>query len=247
MLLVFRPTQGLIMVLIISILWVIKASRRPAEAAPEPLVNAETTEPEKHGARFDWVKLFAFGFVVIAGLGVLSAAGLLKDNKLSYYLSGADVRVSQKVQSSEARFHDFIDQDNILSTQNIILAPIRSLYSPTPFRLIKQATAEALLETLTITTFLYLAMPYFFFAIGRSIKSIDLLIPVTVYLVIFLLAALSTLSAEQETFRYRWSGFPIFFLLAVYGWHMPPSRWRAYGLVGWWVSVLVFGAVYLQA
>jgi hypothetical protein len=225
----FRPNLILVILPLLGIYWALRIGLRSnTSKAFQRLIAAG-----------------ALGLVVMGGVFVAQHESL--QNLEAYMiLSGSDTRGHDVMAESEATFNKYLDTDDPLSPKNLILVPIRAIYTPSPLRPIKTFSPPILLESVMLTALLCLALPFVFIAIWRSRKNPDQMLAAGLFLVVFLTAAFSTLTYAPEAFRYRWADFPIYFMLAAYGWQFRHEPWCRNLIRGWYGSVLVFNAIYLM-
>lgn len=184
---------------------------------------------------------------MLMGVGGLAwKMGLFNSVKIINILKGEDNRGKDVLKKSQARVTGYIDVKNPFAPKNFIVLPIRSLYSPTPFNVFKQQEARYFLQAFAQTIFLYLAVPFMFMGVCFARGMREKILPVAIFTIVFTLASLSALTFAPETFRYRWPDFPIYFMIAVAGWHYAENPWRGRILWMWWLSVAAFTVIFLK-
>ncbi len=183
--------------------------------------------------------------VVVLLMALLIRMRALDETKAYLILTGVDTRVNQTLAQRRSEFAAYLDTENPLALRNLVLTPIRALYAPSPLRPLKSPEPHIALESVAMTTPIYLALPFAIlgvFAAGRR-RHINLL--VILYGLVFLASAYSVLTASPEFFRYRWPGLVIYFALAVQGWYGGPTSWRRAVIGAWWLSAAAFNVIYL--
>lgn len=183
--------------------------------------------------------------VLIGFLAMALQLEAVQESKAFQVFSGEDKRGIAQMRQSQAQFVEYLDVGNTFALKNLLLAPVRSVYSPSPLRPLKSPSFEVLFEALTLTLFWYIVFPYAVLGILASGLNPDRWFAIGIFLVVFLSASYAVLTFAPETFRYRWPALPIFFMLAAYGWFYRNKQWRQGILFVWWGSVTIFSAVYL--
>jgi len=226
LLMTFRNTFGIVIIVLVGLYWAIRRGAMDS-------------------TRVRWIGLL-LGFGIIIAIGVATVQSeLIKESKLVMFLSAEDTRGYETVRQSEAQFNQYLDLNDLFSIKNLLLIPIRSIYSPSPFRVIKSPSIGVYLEAVALTLFWYLTLPYVIIGILNSKSSLDRGLVGGFFLAVFLIASYSVLTFADDTFRYRWPALPIYFMLAAHGWYNKFHRWSQLIIWGWWISVIVFGIVYL--
>ncbi|MGH7770921.1 MAG: hypothetical protein ACREQA_01645 [Candidatus Binatia bacterium] len=182
--------------------------------------------------------------VLIGFLAVALQLEAVQGSKMFQVLSGEDKRGIAQMRQSQAQFVEYLDVENPFAWENLLLAPIRSVYSPSPLRPLKSPSFEVLFEALALTLCWYIAFPYALLGMVASGSNTDRWFAIGVFWVVFLSASYTVLTFAPETFRYRWSALPIFFMLAAYGWFYGKKPLRGRILSVWWASATVFSGVY---
>lgn len=190
-----------------------------------------------------------FGALMVVGITLggayMGATESFQDSKIKQILWG-DLEKANVVaiRDSRATFASYIDRDRVLSVKNVTLPPIRSMYFPHPLRFLKESTPYYVFEGVALTFFLHLMMPFFLLGLIPRQPINKHWILVGTYALVFLLAAYSILTVYGQSFRYRWSVFPLFFAIAAYGWYGDNTRWRKGVFFGWWGSDAAITALY---
>jgi len=160
-------------------------------------------------------------------------------------LSGADERSSVSLRSNSAGFVRYLDVEQPLAFRNLVLPPIRSVYSPSPFRPLKSPSRYVVFEALVISLWWYIAVPYTLLGVVMSGKHKERWLAVGFFLMVFLFSSYTILTYAPQPFRFRWAGLPFFFMIAAYGWFSGHKRWRKKIIMLWWGSVAIFLSLYL--
>ncbi len=187
----------------------------------------------------------ALGIVMTVGLVVAQQESIHKI-KTVMVITGEEVREARALQQAQSKFDSYFDAANPFTIKNLLIAPLRALYSPSPFKIILSPTLQYLLEAFILLLFIFWAFPYMVIGIAESVSNIDRLLIAVFYLIVFLTASYSALTFAPEPFRYRWPGLPLYFMLAAYGWFHKQYKWRKTVVWGWWISVSLGGIVYLM-
>ena len=169
----------------------------------------------------------------------------IKSHSIQFVL-GEDKRGLKTLTNSSAKYTQFIDKKNLFSIKNIVLIPLRCLFSPSPLRPLKNPQKAVYLESLMITSWLYIGMPFFILGAFFSIRSLTKMIPVILFVLIFLMASLSILSYAPETLRFMLQGIPIFFMVAIYGYFISKKTFVRKVVLSLWIfSIVTFNVVYI--
>lgn len=195
------------------------------------------------------------GVTVAVSTGVLLAATgsmsyLMSDvvmtTKIAMIATGLDERGESTLAESDATVASYLDTDNLFGPRNIVVAIARSVFSPSPFVLFKDQRAQQWAEVVLLTLWWYLAVPPFVWTAWAYRHNFSAQLTVVFFGVVFLSASLAILTFSPETFRYRWSGLPLFFWLALLGAREGGVALRPF-VAAWAVLVLAFGYFYVGA
>lgn len=182
--------------------------------------------------------------VVLGAVYWVADSEYVQRTTLVQILKGTDTRGQQVMSESRATYARYLGDG--AGALGFAVAPVLSLYSPSPLRPISSPEAPVFVEAVCFTLLLYIATPYFFLGAVDSFRSHERLMVLTVFLAVFFTASLSIFTYAPEAFRFRWPGLPLFFALAAFG--LTSKRaWRRKLICGWWVSALAFSVVYLKA
>jgi len=184
--------------------------------------------------------------LLLAWLGFMAfeIESVQQSNAVKFF-SGADERSSAALRSNSARFVGYLDVEQPFAFRNLVLPPIRSVYSPSPFRPLKSPSRYVVFEALVISLWWYIAVPYTLLGVVMSGKHSERWLAVGFFLMVFLFSSYTILTFAPETFRFRWAGLPFFFMIAAYGWYSGYKRWRNKIIMLWWGSVAIFLSLYL--
>jgi len=191
--------------------------------------------------------------LLLAGLGFMALEiESVQQSNVVQILSEADQSGNNSLRQSgsdslrlnSARFVKYLDVEHPLAFRNLVLSPIRSVYSPSPFRPLKSPSRYVVFEALVISLWWYIAVPYTLLGIVMSGKHSERWLAVGFFLMVFLFSSYTILTFAPETFRYRWAGLPFFFMIAAYGWFSGCKRWRNKIIMLWWGSVAIFLSLY---
>lgn len=184
--------------------------------------------------------------IIVLGLSfVATRFNIVQTSKVYLVLSGEDNRYYGEIANRTATFNRFVNAEDAFSPANIVLGVARSFYSPGPPRLLKTQSKTVFLEVFAVTLYLYIAVPFFLIGVWESRKKLSQFIPVFLYVIVFFSASLSYFTVAEETLRYRLSGLPLYFMIAVYGWYCKDFKYRSTFVGLWWASVLVFVLIYM--
>ena len=194
---------------------------------------------------FSKALIFA-GSVVMFALFVAFSLGSeqVLSSKSATILRGVDERGRETLMSSDATYARYLDVTDPGALSNLVLVPLQQTYFPSPLRPLKTPAPEVYVESLFITSIVYFFMPYFILGMLYSWPDTERLLPVALYLVVFLTSAFSILTFAPESLRYRLPGMPIFLYVALLG-MLYQRRFRVAVLRLWWLSAVAASAVYL--
>ncbi len=205
------------------------------------LVRASTKRKFSKSAVFGTIMVLA-----VAGTGIASI--VIKDyvltTKIAMIVTGVDERGYDKLGNSEATVAGYLDTENLFSVRNIVVATLRSVFSPSPFVLMNNMSSEKWVEVLFLTSWWYICVPFFIATAWVYRFQYEGQVVVLFFGIVFLTASLAVLTFSPETFRYRWSGLPLFFWFSFLG-----VQERVPGIsilcTVWVFLATVFGVVYL--
>ncbi len=159
----------------------------------------------------------------------------------SYEMSMQDLPA---LYSSTAKVGEWLDKENAFTLRNLGVLSVRNLYSPGLCQFIADPSREQGLYCFAANIWWWVALPFF---VVRLISTHEVLYRhMAVVLVIgamYLIATATDLTVFQQSWRYRWAIWPVFFTVAIIG-LLEPSNWKIRVNLVWWISVTVFCAVY---
>ena len=159
----------------------------------------------------------------------------------SYEMSMQDLPA---LHSSTAKVGEWLDKENAFTLRNLGVLSVRNLYSPGLCQFIADPSREQGLYCFAANIWWWVALPFF---VVRLMSTHEVLYRhLAVVLVIgamYLIATATDLTVFQQSWRYRWAIWPVFFTVAIIG-LLEPSNWKIRVNLVWWTSVAVFCAVY---
>jgi hypothetical protein len=168
------------------------------------------------------VLVFSIG---VGGLGIsiISMPSFGNTNiKLFDYLNQTlEGGANSKVESLQNFSLKFIDRENLLSVQNILVLPAIGLISPPPVRFLKSKDLNSIIESVMVSAWWWIGFPYFIIFIFEFIKINNKLTAYAlgIFLSIYLASTFSLVSIAPEIFRYRLPIFGIFIFGSFIGRH----------------------------
>ncbi|HEY9721459.1 MAG TPA: hypothetical protein V6D47_05570 [Oscillatoriaceae cyanobacterium] len=156
-----------------------------------------------------------------------------------------DIRGEHALLHSKAYFVNFVDRDHPFAPRNLVLGPIRSLCFPSPFRIFKDHSPEALVQVFLQTLPLYLAYPFAIAGAWLGLRRREGLAAIGLAGIVFGLAAESAFTDSPETFRYYIAAMPLVFLLAAFGWQIGGRPLKRLTAALWWGTAFFMNTVYL--
>lgn len=191
--------------------------------------------------------LFLFSLIIFIGYILLFKIGISeKFSGYIYYLSG-DVSIY-----SGSILSRFLDHENLLSAQNVIVILIGNIFSPSPFTFLKSFELKELLESLFVSTYWLIFLPFFMIgSLNITDRKYKILL-LGMFLAIYVSSSFTLLSPAPDTFRYRLPLYGIFSFVSFYGIYQykilsetakiaPYKRW----LIRWYIGVGLFNIIYL--
>jgi len=148
--------------------------------------------------------------------------------------------------SSTAGVGGWLDRENPVSMRNMAVLSVRNLYSPGLCQFIADPSREQGLYWFAANIWWWVAVPFFAVRLlsthgaTRRHLAVGLVIG-TMYLI----ATATDLTVFQQSWRYRWAIWPVFFTVAIMG-LLEPSGWKRSVNLVWWISVMAFSAVYFR-
>ncbi|MCT7517022.1 hypothetical protein [Aliarcobacter cryaerophilus] len=116
---------------------------------------------------------------------------------------------------------NFVDKENLLSVQNIVILPIVGLFSPPPVRFLKTTDLRTFLESIMVSLWWWVGLPFFiifvigFFKIDYKLTAYIM----GIFLSIYLGSSFSLISIAPEIFRYRLPIFNMFIFGSFIGYY----------------------------
>lgn len=188
------------------------------------------------------------GYIAINLAGHLEATGI-RSTKAGQFIVGTALRGGDLIrQNRTAVFNRFANADNVLSPMNLVLAPLRAVYSPSPVAVVTKALRnEPVLWSDIVQGVLamviYAITPAAAMGLFKSLRDGRLFMIGAGFMIVFLASAMSALSLAPEMFRYRWPALPLFVALAVIGRERSPTASMV--KVGWWLSAIAGMTLYV--
>jgi len=163
------------------------------------------------------MKIIIFSVIIgigIIGINYISTLGNTGIKLIDYFnqsSSGGSVAKVEKLQNFSMKF---IDKENLLSIQNIIVIPVAGLFSPPAIRFLKVRDLRTIIESLMVSMWWWIGLPYFFIFILELVKKDYKLSSYVlgIFLSIYLASSFSLITIAPEIFRYRLSLFGLFLL-----------------------------------
>jgi len=163
------------------------------------------------------MKIILLSIIIVTGIIGISYISTLGDTgiKLIDYFNqssaGGSISKVEKLQNFSMKF---IDKENLLSIQNIIVIPVAGLFSPPAIRFLKVRDLRTIIESLMVSMWWWIGLPFFVIFILELIQKDYKLSSYSlgIFLSIYLASSFSLVTIAPEIFRYRLSLFGLFIL-----------------------------------
>jgi predicted acyltransferase len=150
----------------------------------------------------------------------------------------------ERFETSEAAVMRFVDIDQPLSLQTLLVLFVRGLYAPSPLRVLHNSHVGTLIEAITMAAW-YLV--FSFAVVGFWAERHR---PAVAALWVMLVAVLAVATMGEaigaDSYRHRMVGVGIACTLAGYGWNRNVYRRHPWPLRLWWLGAVLFTGAWLS-
>jgi hypothetical protein len=157
----------------------------------------------------------------IAGVTYVSSLGNTGIKLFDYMNQTSNGGSVSKVEKLQNFSVEFLDKENLLSIQNVVVLPVIGLFSPPAVRFLKVHELRTLIESVMVSMWWWVGFPFFVIFIFEYIKINYKMTAYAlgIFLSIYLASSFSLVTIAPEIFRYRLPIFGIFIFGSFLGYY----------------------------
>lgn len=171
------------------------------------------------------IKIIILSISLLIGIGSvtyissLGPTGIKLFDYINQASNGGSISKVDKLQNFSVKF---LDKENLLSIQNIVVLPVIGLFSPPAVRFLKVHELRTFIESIMVSMWWWIGLPFFVIFIFEYVK-VDYKMTayaLGIFLSIYLASSFSLITIAPEIFRYRLPIFGIFIFGSFFGYYL---------------------------